>query len=60
VGRAEAQLPLVHAPMEALGGYDLDVDTAAATPEACARQVQRFLADAVPAAVHRLRTQWVP
>jgi len=43
-GRAKAQYPVVHALVEARGGYDLEVDTTSAQPEACAFQIRQYTA----------------
>ena len=56
LGKAATQLPRVHAVARAHGGYDLEVDTTATDPEACARQIQRrLIAGPPPAAFRRLR-----
>lgn len=58
IGKAEAQLPLVHPLVQERGGYDLEVDTTATAPEDAARAVLRYLAiGAQPAAFIRLRSQ---
>jgi chloramphenicol 3-O phosphotransferase len=44
IGQAREQLALVHPHVLARGGYDLEVDTTSASPEACAQHVLALLA----------------
>ena len=54
LGKARAQLALVHPMLEARGGYDLDVDTTTARPEEVAQQIIEWLAaGAEPGALRR-------
>ncbi|MCA9973671.1 MAG: hypothetical protein KC425_25835 [Anaerolineales bacterium] len=53
LGQARAQFPLVHAHAV----YDLEVDTAVLSPEACAQQIRHRLAQGPPTAFKRLRDE---